>query len=260
MALDLPPAAKLWVPPKPAIIRPAPDIIAPVLGITMLARTSLVRAKRPAAAAATPPSYVNAGALAGSAGTTSLAVSFPGSVAADDIALLWSISYSAMTYPGTFTAETGVQDVPTATLFRMGWKRCSGTEGGTSVNITLSSNQIWAQIAIFTGCVASGTPYEGYSAVTGSDSTGTLTTPAIVSTVDQTLGVLLAINNGNVTFTPASGFTERLDNANTTGVDAAFAVDTIVKAAAGTTSAGTKASSPATVAGYAIFGLALKPA
>lgn len=52
MPLDLPPAAKLWVPPKPAIIRPAPDIIAPVLGITMLARTSLARAKRPAAAAA----------------------------------------------------------------------------------------------------------------------------------------------------------------------------------------------------------------
>lgn len=45
MAIDLPP--KLWVPPAPAIIRPAsPEIIAPVLGITMLAQMSMVRARR----------------------------------------------------------------------------------------------------------------------------------------------------------------------------------------------------------------------
>lgn len=54
--LDLPP--KLWVPESPAIIRSAtPEIIKPVLGITMLARLSMVRAKRQAVASG--PGYSN---------------------------------------------------------------------------------------------------------------------------------------------------------------------------------------------------------
>lgn len=55
---DLPP--KLWLPEKPAIIRPAtPEIIKPVLGITMLARMSMVRTKQPSsgAPAVTPTTW-----------------------------------------------------------------------------------------------------------------------------------------------------------------------------------------------------------
>lgn len=257
--IDLPPFEQvksgLLVPSRPAIIRRG-ELIKPVLPAGIM----VVNGWLQQSAASSPPSFVANGAIAGSASTTSLAVSFPASVAADAIALLWSMGYEDMTFPGSFTAEAQVQDVSSATKFRLGWKRCSGSEGGTSVNITQSSNQMWAQIAVFTGCVVSGTPYEGYSAVTGTSNTATLTTPAIVSTVDQTLGVLIALDNGNVTFTAASGYTERLDNSSTEGIDGSFAVDTIVKAAAGTTSAGTKTASAATFSGYAIFGLALKPA
>lgn len=42
---DFPP--KLWIPQKPAIIRPAPpELVPPALALTMLARMSMVRAKR----------------------------------------------------------------------------------------------------------------------------------------------------------------------------------------------------------------------
>lgn len=212
--------------------------------------------------ASTPPTYFDSGAIAGSEGTTSLAVSFPASVAANDIAIIWAMGYENLTLPGTFTSETQVTHGGTATNFRLGWYRCTGSEGGTSVNVTQTSNQLWAQMSVFRGCTTSGTPYEGYASVTGGGTgSTTLTTPAVVSTVANTLGVLIALNNGNVTATAASGgYTERLDNSSTAGTNGAFAVDTLTKETAGSTAAGTKQISAATFAGYAVFGLALMPA
>lgn len=55
MPIDLPPTPKLWLPPKPAIIRPAPDIRVPsMLGITMLSRMSMARSKFVAAGGGAP--------------------------------------------------------------------------------------------------------------------------------------------------------------------------------------------------------------
>lgn len=210
--------------------------------------------------ASTPPTYFNSGAIAGNASTASLAVSFPASVAANDIAIIWSLAYHDITLPGSFTSESQVTDAGTATNFRLGWYRCNGSEGGTSVNVTQTAGQIWAQMSVFSGCTTSGTPYEGYSNVTGAANSTTINTPAITSTVANTLGVLITLNNANLTHTPGSGYTERLDNASTAGIDAAFAVDTITKETAGTTASGTKTISTAPFTGYTVFGLALMPA
>lgn len=198
--------------------------------------------------------------MAGSASSASLAVSFPASVASGDIAIIIATAYNDITLPGSFTSEAQVSDASSATNFRMGWKRCDGTEDSTTVNVTQTAGQIWAQIFTFSGAIASGTPYEGYDNVTGTANSTTLTTPAIVSTVANTLGVLVVSNNGNVTFTAASGFTERIDNSNTSGIDCAHTVNTIDKASAGTTSAGTLSASAATFSGYVVFGFALKVA
>lgn len=205
--------------------------------------------------------YASAGAMAGSAGTTSLSVSFPATVNSGDIAIIIAVAFKNITLPASFTSEAQENHAPSATNFRMGWKRCDGTEDSSSVNVTLEvSGQVWSQIYIFSGAISSGTPYEGYSAVTGADNAGSLTTPAITSTVADTLGVLVASDQDNITFTPASGFTEQVDNNSTAGIDCAFTVNTIAKPSAGTTAAGTIGSSTATFGGYVVFGFALKVA
>jgi len=53
-----------------------------------------------------------------------------------------------------------------------GWKRCDGTENGTSASVDFSSGALTkqAQILIYRGCVASGTPYE--APATNIDSVG----------------------------------------------------------------------------------------
>lgn len=75
MPLEMPPG--LWMPPKPGIIRAAPDIRAPYLGaFTMLARTSLLRKT---GAAAAPAAYVvtQIGTAVATTNVTSLNLTIP---------------------------------------------------------------------------------------------------------------------------------------------------------------------------------------
>lgn len=205
------------------------------------------------------PSYASAGAVA--AGVTgSLATAFPGSVTANQIAVMAVCAFeSDVALPGAFTSQSVISDGAGA-YYRMGWKRCAGTEGGTTVNVTQSSNYIWAQIYTFNDCILTGTPYEGYDTATQVGGTA-IVCPALTSTVADTLGVRIAQASFQaVTFTPAAGWTERVDNSGATGgIDSSLTVNTISKASIGTT-----ASSNITAAfdpenGISVFSFALKP-
>lgn len=206
--------------------------------------------------------YLSAGALAASASTTTLSVSFPATVAANDLCILFvSATASSITMPAAFTAES-LFNPGLGQIYRMGYKICAGTEGGTSVTVTVSAgSEVCAQIYRFSGNITAGTPYEGY-ATSGGSETGDahLTTPAVTSTVANTLGVLIGHAQGLVTFTAASGYTERVDNNTGTGVVGnSLTVDTIAKATAGTTAAGFILASASFGNPFGVFGFAIKP-
>lgn len=205
--------------------------------------------------------YSTAGAFAASASTSSLSTAFPATVNNGDIAIIVAMSFQNITFPVAFTSEAQATNAGgSGTNMRLGWKRCNGTEGGTSVNVTLgAASATWARIIIFTGAIASGTPYEGYTTNAATNlGTSSMTTVAVTSTVANTLGVLIAICNNNVTSTPAAGYTERLDSGTATGGGAATTVDDIAKVASGTTASGTIATS-ALPSAYCVFGFAIQP-
>lgn len=85
--IDPPFPPKLWVPEAPAIIRPAPDLIRPALGLTMLARTSFVRQRRPTAAVVGPITFVGSATQSASNGAN-ITITLPGGTTTNDVVIV----------------------------------------------------------------------------------------------------------------------------------------------------------------------------
>ena len=205
--------------------------------------------------------YKSSGALFSSASTASASVAYPGSVAANDIAILVACGAASTPASSGFTFEA--VDSSTGYYCILGWKRCAGTEGGTNATVTQSfSNLLYAQILLYSGCRTSGTPYEGYSENASSVFSAQLFSQAITSTFANNLGVEIAIlpgapSNAPPNFTALSGFTSRLDE-SVAGF--ALTAEDIANVSPTTNASQTWTSVVAfNTYSYVVFGLSLTP-
>lgn len=117
------------------------------------------------------------------------------------------------------------------------WKRATGADSG-SYTFTLSSGVYAAGSACrYTGCVASGSPWDPFtSAAAATNTTSATVTPAVSGTTagpDRMLvfsGTNWSGGTSGAAWTPPTGFTERMDTA-----DGVNTLADLVKAAAGAT-------------------------
>jgi hypothetical protein len=186
-----------------------------------------------AAVAVTTPAYVSHGGVVGNGATASTAVTlnFPASgVLANDIAILalHGDNHSAMAVPGDWT-PCGAQEDTTGTVSaRLWWKRCAGTENGTTVACTRGTGAAaeWfgGVISIFRNCPVTGTPFEGYATAQGS--TTTMNGPAITTTGDKRLAAVFWAQGDDGVSTPPAGYTECYDLIEQSGNDGCATLDT----------------------------------
>lgn len=145
-------------------------------------------------------------------------VACPASVASGDIIIV-NIFISAATttvtaMPAGFAHVEGSPQTASGTLLGMAtmWKRASAADTGT-YNFTLSVSDYRAGAAIrYTGCVASGNPWDSPTGAAVDAVNGTVTPSVNVDTAgaDRMLVFFGADWSGGA-WTPPTGFTERLD-------------------------------------------------
>lgn len=145
---------------------------------------------------------------------TPLALAFPASVAANDVAIIDGF-ISSDEVVGAFTA-TGFTVVaagnPSSSSWShaWAWKRCAGGETTVDFNMSSGGLQRGASCKVFRGCITSGAPYEGSGATSPTlTTTGTtITAPNIVTTGADRLGVVLSSHkDSNQTVPAPSGWT-----------------------------------------------------
>lgn len=199
------------------------------------------------------------------------AIPYPASVSNNDIAYLWigvgdmTSATILLTADGAWTAlgdyvyNAGAGDEAAARLF---WRRCNGTEGGTTTSVTFDNDAAqtvpirWGMIVTVSGAVKSGTPHEGYATNNGSDATAE--SPSTVTTgVDRlALRFWFVAEDDQGTEAAPSGWTRRVDLATANFSDAAITGDSKVVPTATTEASTTRTAS---ADGWVSFGLAVLP-
>jgi len=170
------------------------------------------------------PAWGAAGTYYNPGGTgTSVVLPVPSGIAAGHIILLCLyIESTATVTPPTGFVEIP-QTAPTASTTgsvqysRIFWKRATGAESG-SYTLTWSGAAFRAGVAVrFTGVVATGNPWD-VTDTNGRSSNGTVTPAVAVTTTGiERLLVWIGTSWTDVTWTPPTGFTERVD-ADFTGI------------------------------------------
>lgn len=197
----------------------------------------------------TPPAYVSTAAA--NAGSSSFGVSFPATVNANDIAILIVWSNSTPSTPSGFTL-IGTDTTPGGSEATLFWKRCTGSEDSTTVTVTVDFG--YGQIVMFSGCVASGTPYEGFGSAT--DAGTTISAPNLTTTASARLGVGIYLRDDTEATTPPSGWTEHIDSTMVVNITLYLDSKSILTA---TTETGISRTGAGTE-DWAAFSLALIPA
>lgn len=256
--IDLPPfeqqAAKsgLWVPSRPAIIRPAESVKPIIPAGIMVVNGWLTQS----AAGGATPTVVAVGAKAQAAGT--LNVPYYAGLAANDIAVIIACGYDDVTFGSLtgYTAETQVGSA-SATRARLYWKRLTGSESG-SESITGATSEVNHGVMIgIRGCITTGTPYEGYASNSGSGTS--VTSPATTTTsTNRLLLRTYADESGGTNTTPPSGWSERYEDWETVTGFLRLALDTKEQTTAATVTATSRTASFSS--SYVTFGLAFIPA
>lgn len=241
----------LWLPPKPAIIRAhKPLARANLIGFCI---PMVVSAAAPEPS--TPPAYASKGAVTADFASV-INVSFPAVVNANDIALFVQ---TADSNPSGWGGTTGFTPIASAvggsTGARLLYKRCTGSEDGTSV--TFDSNgtagTCSGQIFTISGAIVSGTPYEDASVNSGASTT--MTSNATTISGAARLGIRIYCQGDNRASTPPSGWTEQSEDAD---VVIQFMVSFDTKEVA----AGTEGATSRTISGsedWVVFDLAMIP-
>lgn len=212
-SLIVPAQAKLWMPPKPAIIRAASlhdlkpvQAILPGFCIPMVV----------GAAASTPPSFV-ANQAGNENNASPVSVDLPSGRDANSITIIvasvaWAGGSFGTLSIGSGTSESQLNNTGNAWSSRIAWLRGSA---GTTVSISGSGGSgvsaIGGYCVHFSGCVTSGTPYEGYATTNGTSTSTTHTSPSTVTTGTNRLGVRIWVRDDSRTTTLDSGWTERRD-------------------------------------------------
>jgi hypothetical protein len=210
--LVIPTQAKLWAPPKLAIVRAESlrDIerakvkaLLPGFCIPMLV-----------GAAAAEPTFVAAGTVA--TGSTSLSIPYYAGLQADDIAIVWAGANSNPTV-GTIAGFTALTPI-SAGNFDAGlfWRRLTGGESGNvSLSMTGANQCVGVMIGI-RGAITSGTPHEGHASTTEDNEDAEVAGPDLTTTGSNRLGIRFGYNDAGQTNAsqlsdPPATWTERLD-------------------------------------------------
>jgi hypothetical protein len=210
--LVIPAQAKLWAPPKPAIVRAES-----LLDI----ERAKVKALLPGfcipmvvGAAAAEPTFVAAGTVA--TGSTSLSIPYYAGLQANDIAIVWAGCGSGPTF-GTITDFTAVTPVTVDNCVSgLFWKRLNGSESGSvSLSLTGGAQAVGVMIGI-RGAITTGTPYEGHANTTEDNGDATVAGPNLTTSGVNRLGIRFGYNdagqnNASQASTQPSTWTERVD-------------------------------------------------
>lgn len=261
-SLIVPAQAKLWMPPKPAIIRAASlhdlkpvQAILPGFCIPMVV----------GAAASTPPSFVAKQSGNGIDLSSPLSVDLPSGRDANSITIIvaqgaWNGGSFGTLSIGSGTSESQINNTGNAWSSRIAWLRGSA---GSTVSISMSGGsgpfRICGYCLHFSGCITSGTPYEGYATTNVTTGSSTHTSPSTVTTGTNRLGVRIWLRDDLKTTTLGSGWTERYDD-YTGDVGGALTSSVYTKTIA---AAGTEAAASATASGsctWQCHGIGLIPA
>jgi len=177
------------------------------------------------------PAFGTIGTLLGST-TSTPAFAVPASVASGDIivvAFFADVSTTTISaFPSGFAAAENSPRTINAggagnCALHVAWKRATGADSGT-YGFTLSASVfVYGNAVRYTGCVASGNPWDSPTSAADGGSTGSTTTPDVNVTtadVDRILffaGVNVAGDGG--TWTAPSGFSQRQGGASTTNCE-----------------------------------------
>lgn len=205
------------------------------------------------------PVYVSNGLITGGSNVTSVAIAYPASPLANDVALLLVHGDFSGTIntPAGWT-QIGVQTASLSVDACVYWKRLVGGETGT-VTVTRSGTaaNAWfgGTMSMYRNCLASGTPYEYFGSNTGS--TASQAGVATTTTGPDRLAVHLWSFGDNLTSAPAAGWTEDWEQLSALGNAGAQFADSRTAATAGTITAPTRTISVGNP--WVVFGLALFP-
>lgn len=139
-----------------------------------------------------------------SSGASSCTPGLPAGTVENDIlvCVASATGNAAFTWPAGWT-EIAANNMSGTRRLEVRWKRAGASEAAPSISFS-GSNIILAQIAGYSGCVASGSPVDQVSAVTN-QTTLTLTYAAVTPTVVDTELVLAGSVAANVTVSGYSG-------------------------------------------------------
>lgn len=159
--------------------------------------------------------------------TTSVAPTYPASIAANDIVLLVVESYQPSS-PGAVSTPAGWTLLGNSPLITgshqayVFWRRATGALSGTvtvtRTGTTGNSTVFYAQMYRITGCETSGNPFDGYMSDLYSAGT-TPAYPAQPAIGEERRLVALWCNANNVLGTTPTGYTALAGDTTTTGAD-----------------------------------------
>lgn len=246
--------SKLWVPPRPAIIRPA-EVVKPIIPAGLIVSNGWLTQS---AAGGATPTFVAVGAKAQAAGT--LSIPYYAGHDSGHIGLIFVAGYNDVTFGAAtgYTAETQVNHA-SGMRCRLYWRRLDGSE---SANVSITGATSNANIGVmlgFSGCVSTGTPYEDYGSVTGDVASSLVTSGATTTAGNNRLLVRAYSHEMGVGTSPPGSWTERFDDFETVISAITLAIDSLGVAASGTTSATSRNLGGGNGTSYACLDLALLP-
>lgn len=175
------------------------------------------------------PVVQSKGTAAAVASGTTVSPTRPGSIAANDIEILWVNSYTgAGSNNTTFTDPVGWTRI-TATAYvnqffanngMMGlwWRRAAGGETGTvsCVRGGTTTNTYHGQLFRISGCVATGNPYDAFTAFTGSAG-ASITYSSVTAAGNERTLLALAVTVTNAAIALPSGYTSMVRDGTALG-------------------------------------------
>lgn len=182
------------------------------------------------------PAWVQASPTGSSfSGSTSVGTTHAASGIVSGHVAVWLISCSTdstgldITWPAGWTEITDLEQTSDFHQFAA-WRRCDGSENGTTATATLSAvGAGTSRMGYWSGCLASGVPVEGVAHDQGN--TATASCPAITTSGADRKGLHLISARRTTATTPPTGWTEQIEiGANTAKVcfedrDAALATN-----------------------------------
>ncbi len=188
------------------------------------------------------PAYIDNGGI-DSAVSTTVDVSFMGTIDADDILLAHVIAGALDTWstPSGWTLIGSIQRVTDILItYAVFWKRATGSESGTETFTFGTSDTLAGVISRYSGCITSGSPIEDPALLSGFSLTEDTEYyfDSLTTTDTDRLGVILLGVGNNVLGVVPSGWADEYGLTSTVGTDSALSMFSLDIATAQTISAG----------------------